>query len=54
MSLYGGLGWDVGDDSLWIGTVGRIFEINELTGVVLGGFVLPSSDCIAMRLAPRQ
>lgn len=42
MSLYGGLGWDVVDDSLWIGTVGRVFEINEADGAVLGGFLLPS------------
>lgn len=42
MSLYGGLGWDVVDNSLWIGTVGRVFEIDESNGVVLGGFVLPA------------
>ncbi len=41
MSLYGGLGWDVVDDSLWIGTVGRVFEITT-SGVVIGGFALPT------------
>jgi hypothetical protein len=42
MGLYGGLGWDVVDSSLWIGTNGRVFELDELTGVVIGGFLLPS------------
>ncbi len=41
MSLYGGLGWDTVDNTLWIGTVGRVFEITP-SGAVVGGFVLPA------------
>ncbi len=41
MGLYGGLGWDDQDKTLWIGTVGRVFEITT-TGTVVGGFLLPS------------